>query len=234
MYMSSEEELIKEPKYSEIDPMFEKLWNVCKAAHKDYRKTPPKSLPRTKAAKFLRDTAENCIEFIERKQSAGTSQRFETSKLHALRDTLKETIEEATKGSGGKQRRFDEFTVPIPTAAESTVRTGRELTVATKLTQMQGVVLPGSPNSIQLPPTRGYRGDNPYQMGRQRPTPPDRHMHAPRRSSLSEEACDRRRSASPRRQPNAPRQASQSEQSRDRRRQGPVPGYFADKYRPRY
>ena len=234
MYKSLGEESDEEPKSPEIDPMFKKLWIVCKAAHKEYHKTAIESFSRTKAAKFLRDTAENCIEFIERKQYAGTSQRFETSKLRALRNTLKETTEVATKGSGGRPRHFDEQAAPTAAAPESTGRTARELTVASTLTQMRGPVLPQGPNSIQLPPTRGYHGGNPYQMDRQRPTPPVRRLEAPRRSSLREEPRDRRRSASPPRRPDAPRHTSRSEQSRDRRRQDPMPGYRADRYRPRY
>ena len=242
----------EDAKSPDKDPNFIKLWEVCKNAHEDYRKTSQKSLARTKAAKFLRDTVENCIQYIEDKQSTGTSQWFEKSKLHALRELLRETMEVATKGSGGKPRRFDELPLPTATASNLTVPTARELTVATMLTQTRGDVLPENQNESRIPPSRGmhppggshdglmrvpsrgYREGRPYYHDRQRRARPGRYLDALHQHTTREQPRNRRRSASPCQNPGARRQVPQSEQSRDHRRQNSMRGYSADTYRPRY
>ena len=86
-------------------------------AKKDFNATPAKTLERTKSAKFLRDTIENCLTYVAAKQS-----RLEGSKeascdgkwLDELRSTLDETIAIAEQGSGGKKRRFDENWEGVP------------------------------------------------------------------------------------------------------------------------
>ena len=76
-------------------------------ARKDFDATPAKTLERTKSAKFLRDTTENCLTYIVAKGARPAI-------LDELRATLEETIAIAEQGSGGKKRRFDEGWENVP------------------------------------------------------------------------------------------------------------------------
>ncbi len=76
-------------------------------ARKDFDATPAKTLERTKSAKFLRDTTENCLTYIAAKGARPAI-------LDELRATLEETIAIAEQGSGGKKRRFDEDWENVP------------------------------------------------------------------------------------------------------------------------
>ena len=87
-----------------------RLMNVYKEARCDFDAAPPKSLDRTKAAKFLRDTIENCQSYLK-------SQQYDLSSTHILLDQntldemekiLEQTCAIVEKGSGGKKRSFDE------------------------------------------------------------------------------------------------------------------------------
>jgi len=190
------------------DNKFERLWNLYKTADNEYRRAQKNTHLRTQAAKFLRDTTENCILYVEAEQRARHSQLYDELKLRELHTTLKEAIKEAEKGSGGKRRRFADILVP------------------TAPRQMRGDHSKGplqNPNPNQKPPTRITR---PFRGSYGGPRTPMRRYPDQRQS------IGRRRSASPRRYSDAPRQLSVSEQSRDRRREDLLPGY--DTYRPRY
>ncbi len=98
------------------DTMFDRLLNLYKTAKDDYCKTDRNTMSRTKAARFLRDTTENCILYIEDRQSSANSQMHDEPILRELRATLEEAMEEVEKGSGGKKRRFDDDWNHVPTA----------------------------------------------------------------------------------------------------------------------
>ena len=196
-------------KNADEENKFERLWNLYKTADNEYRRAQKNTHLRTQAAKFLRDTTENCILYMEVEQRARDSQLYDKSKLRELRTTLKEAIKEAEKGSGGKRRRFADILVP------------------TAPRHMRGNHSKGPVQNLnrnQQPPTKFTRPSRGSYGGLW--TPMDRYPDQ-RQSQI-----DRRRSASPRRYSNAPRQLSLSEQARDRRREDLLPGY--DTYRPRY
>ena len=203
-------------KPSDKDSKFGRLWNLYKTAKDDYRKTRKTTIGRTEAAKFLRDTTENCVLYIEAKQHAPNDQTYEEPKLRELRVTLKEAIGEAEKGSGGKRRRFDEDWAHIPTAPKQ-MRGDDPKELMESLNPNQNTF---KPPAKTLPPPRGS-------YGRLRTAPMSRY-HEQRQAQIN-----RRRSASPGRYSGAPRQVSVREPSRDLRRQGIPPGYY-DTYRPRY
>ena len=80
-------------------------------ARKDFDTMSAKTPERTKSAKFLRDTTENCLAYIAAKQTSSADSESATCDgdlLDELRATLEETIAIAEEGSGGKKRRFDE------------------------------------------------------------------------------------------------------------------------------
>ena len=97
------------------DPKFERLWNLYNTATAEFHKTPESTPLRTEAARFLRDTTENCILYIEDKTSAPNSRVYEKPKLEELRNVLKKAIVEVEKGIGFK-RRFDEDWTHVPRA----------------------------------------------------------------------------------------------------------------------
>lgn len=103
-------------KPSDQDIKFERLWKLYQTASGEYCKTRKNTMSRTRAAKFLRDTTENCVLYIEDKQRTSNSQTYEKSKLRELRATLEEAIKEVEKGSGGKKRRFDDDWDDVPMA----------------------------------------------------------------------------------------------------------------------
>ena len=87
-------------------------------ARTDFDATLAKTLERTKSAKFLRDTTENCLAYIAAKQTRSGGSEVEANcdgkMLDELRATLEETMAIAEQGSGGKKRRFDEKWENIP------------------------------------------------------------------------------------------------------------------------
>lgn len=87
-------------------------------ARKDFDATAAKTLERTKSAKFLRDTTENCLTYIAAKQNRPRNPKVEVTSdgkmLDELRSTLEETMTIAEQGSGGKKRRFDENWESVP------------------------------------------------------------------------------------------------------------------------
>jgi hypothetical protein len=108
-------------KHPDKDPKFERLWRLYQTANGEYCKTRKNSISRTRAAKFLRDTTENCVLYIEDKQTASRSQMYDKSKLRELRAALEESIKEVEKGSGGRKRRFDDGWDDVPIAPRQLV-----------------------------------------------------------------------------------------------------------------
>lgn len=96
------------------DQKFKRLFFIYDRARKDFEATPAKTLERTKSAKFLRDTTENCLAYIAAKQSQPGAEVTCDGLLHELKSTLEETIAIAEQGSGGKKRRFDENWENVP------------------------------------------------------------------------------------------------------------------------
>ena len=91
-------------------------------ARNDFDTTPAKSLERTKSAKFLRDTTENCLAYMAAKQTQSGGFQCDGNMRDELRATLEETIAIAEQGSGGKKRRFDEDWESVPKGPANKMR----------------------------------------------------------------------------------------------------------------
>ena len=105
------------PEPNDSDEKLKRLFIVYHKAKQDFDATPAKTLERTKSAKFLRDTTENCLAYIAAKRTRpGTQSASDDGTMLELRATLQETIAVAEQGSGGKKRRFDENWDHIPQA----------------------------------------------------------------------------------------------------------------------
>lgn len=90
------------------DPKLQRLWSLFLEARTDFNLECEDNFRRTTAAKFLRDTIENCLSYISSyPSSAGNYPEEATVRETLLRDTLKLAIEAAERGSGGRKRRFD-------------------------------------------------------------------------------------------------------------------------------
>lgn len=96
------------------DQKFSRLFIVYQKARKDFDATPAKTLERTKSAKFLRDTTENCLAYIAAKGTGHGAEVTSDEMLDELRACLEETIAIAEQGSGGKKRRFDDNWENVP------------------------------------------------------------------------------------------------------------------------
>jgi len=110
---------------SQNDPKMKRLLAMYRHAKGEFNATIPRSLERTTAAKFLRDTTENCLAHIATQQRSASSEKpdlatsmanasFDGFTMEELEDTLKKTTAIAEKGSGGKKRRFDENWDNVP------------------------------------------------------------------------------------------------------------------------
>lgn len=96
------------------DEKLKRLFIVYHKAKQDFDATPAKTLERTKSAKFLRDTTENCLAYIAAKRTRPGTEITGDGTMLELRATLEETMAIAEQGSGGKKRRFDEKWENIP------------------------------------------------------------------------------------------------------------------------
>lgn len=114
-------------KLQDNDPKLHRLWNLYQTAKEDFLSTTESEWPsHTAAAKFLRDTSENCINYIQSKQhlnedrhnrsnAASASEADYAGKmLNELRITVEVAKDAAEKGSGGKKRRFDHNMEGVP------------------------------------------------------------------------------------------------------------------------
>ena len=92
------------------DPKFQRLWSLFLEARADFDLQSTDNFRRTTAAKFLRDTIENCLSYISTSKSSSSPDHHpdEASRRQTLlEDTLALAIEAAERGSGGRKRRFD-------------------------------------------------------------------------------------------------------------------------------
>ena len=112
------------------DQKLKRLMEIYYKAKADFNSTPPKSLDRTRTAKFLRDTVENCLNYLKAKHIPTSTDATATDPSHTrgtidqavineLRSTLGETKAIAEKGSGGKKRRFDQDWENVPLELEN-------------------------------------------------------------------------------------------------------------------
>ncbi len=107
----------------EENETLKKLFLTYLTAKNDFHAIRFMGLERTKAAKFLRDTTENCIAYIASREnsSSGTESinlNIEVVMGQATLDEMRSTLQEAKlaaeAGSGGKKRRFDDDWTKIP------------------------------------------------------------------------------------------------------------------------
>lgn len=90
------------------DPKLQRLWSLFLEARTEFNIEHTDNFQRTTAAKFLRDTIENCLSYISSYPfSVGNYPEEATGRETLLKDTLKLAIEAAERGSGGRKRRFD-------------------------------------------------------------------------------------------------------------------------------
>ena len=140
------------------DEKLKKLLSVFHRAKRDFHSTAEKSIERTTAAKFLRDTVENCLNYIEFEQGPGRTvegsaapSRAGGTINHAMLSQLKRTLAEATaiaeRGSGGKKRRFDENWDMVP-QQPAKMRDGR---IVKPASDPEPVPQPPAPSSVIHP-----------------------------------------------------------------------------------
>lgn len=101
----------------EIDPKINRLWNLYQTGRAEYNSCPKGGFAHSKAARFLRDTIENGLVYIERAYPSvicdDNSEIFQDAKLSAIRNKaieLRASLNEITpvveKAYGGQKRRF--------------------------------------------------------------------------------------------------------------------------------
>lgn len=130
-------DLTLDPEAAHLDPdtKLDRIWSVYESARKDFASTKSGTESYTKAARFLRDTIENGINYIEGSQSSLMSPlEMSTAsdnvllnptqqKLVQMRSSLEEVTEIVNRGFQGRKRRFEQYGVtPI---AKNPVSEGR-------------------------------------------------------------------------------------------------------------
>lgn len=114
------------------DPNFSRLWHLFEVARDDFRSHYIDNHQKTKAAKFLRDTAENVIDYVKLKQPPGTEIDGASSSeperlawnLSELRSLLNQAVEVAQTACGGKKRRFEYRKTDVPGEPETSQSKG--------------------------------------------------------------------------------------------------------------
>lgn len=109
------------------DTNFHLLWHIFEVAREEFRSHDIDNHQRTKAAKFLRDTAENVTDYVKLKQPPGTEidgasssePRGLAGNLSELRFSLDQAVEVAETGCGGKKRRFEYSNTDVPGQLET-------------------------------------------------------------------------------------------------------------------
>ena len=86
-----------------------KILEIFDRARKDFHEADAETPDYITAARFLRDTAENCIHFLE---TQGV--QIVTEKLTEIRSQFAEATVAAEKSLGGKRRRFDYDYIGVP------------------------------------------------------------------------------------------------------------------------
>lgn len=101
----------------ELDPKMTRLWALYQTARVEYTSCPKGSVAHSKAARFLRDTIENGLTYIERAYHSvvcdGNKKVFPRAnllgvwdKFMELRTSLNEVTPVVAKAYGGQRRRF--------------------------------------------------------------------------------------------------------------------------------
>ena len=118
----------------ELDPKIGRLWALYQTGRVEYSSCPKGSFAQSKAARFLRDTIENGLVYIERAYPSvicdSNSETFQGSNLSAVRNklielraSLKEITPVVEKAYGGQKRRFcSEVFQPMARATEDKQR----------------------------------------------------------------------------------------------------------------
>lgn len=109
------------------DPHFKRLWELFKIAREELRSKSKDNYQRSKAARFLRDTSENVMDFVRLKQpsamaindTSGHEPQGLARKLSELRSSHDEAVEVAETACGGKKRRFDYGKTDLPDKSQT-------------------------------------------------------------------------------------------------------------------
>ena len=97
------------PSIATSDPALDHIMRTYQNAVLDYVGTPQKSLARTQAAKFLRDTIENCLSYVAANDDANNIYAGDWGPvLRAMEMKLPDFKKTAEKGCGGKKRAFED------------------------------------------------------------------------------------------------------------------------------
>ena len=98
----------------DTDPKFRRLWNLFEKAQTEFNVLID-TYKATTAARFLRDTIENVISYIESNRTLTTDSKATShndlnglqKKIFELEVVLKQAMAVAERGCGGNKRRFD-------------------------------------------------------------------------------------------------------------------------------
>lgn len=104
------------------DSKFNRLWGIFENVKEEFHSQPIDSRHRTKAAKFLRDTAENVLYYIKSNQPSAMATNDASNnepqglarKVSELRSSFNQAVQVAETGCGGKKRRFEYRKTDMP------------------------------------------------------------------------------------------------------------------------
>ena len=112
------------------DANFQRLLETYHKARRDFDDAAPRSKGRIAAARFLRDTSENCLGYLSRKkcesfiealtQSSMEEIMMDKAVVRELKDTVAETSAFVESNRGGKKRSFDEESPTDPSTGSMT------------------------------------------------------------------------------------------------------------------
>ena len=118
------------PKPFANDANFQRLLETYHKARRDFDDATPRTKGRIAAARFLRDTSENCLGYLTRKkcesfiealtQSSMEEIMMDKAVVRELTDTVAETSAFVESNRGGKKRSFDEGSPTDPSTASMT------------------------------------------------------------------------------------------------------------------
>lgn len=114
------------------DASFQRLLETYHKARRDFDDATPRTKERTAAARFLRDTSENCLGYLTRKKCESFIEALDQSSMEEimmdkavvreLTDTVAETSAFVEGSRGGKKRSFDEGSSTDPSTASMTTQ----------------------------------------------------------------------------------------------------------------